>query len=322
MVERACEEDTMTAKRYALLFPGQGAQFLGMSLRWHERLAAVRDLFDRAEQRTGLPLRNLCFSTGRDAQARTDVTQPCVFVASLACLMWLRESLADAGTPYAPACFGGHSLGHFASLVAAGALDLDAGLDLVNIRGQIMYESSRRQAGGMAAIVGMPAGRVADLLVGTATVGIAAVNGPDQVVVSGARAGLDDILRRAQRAGAERVVPLAIGIAAHSPLMADAQARFATELAAVHLTAPELPVALNTTARLSQEVDEIRADLLVHMVRPVRWWESIQQMRRTGVSRFVDVGPGRTLGKVLRRFLPEDEVLANDKPAGIAGSLT
>jgi [acyl-carrier-protein] S-malonyltransferase len=310
------------AGRYALLFPGQGAQFPGMAARFHDRSAAVRQLFDLAEQRTGLPIRTLCFETGRTDQSRTDWTQPSVFVASLAGWLVFRELLADRGRPYAPGCVAGHSLGHFAALVAAGALDVPTALDLVCHRGRIMSAASGRRPGGMLTVVGLPASAAAELAARCVPgpVALAAVNGSDQTVLSGAADGLAEAAELARRAGATRVVPLAIGLAAHSPLMADAHREFAAVVAAVPLGAPEVAVALNTTAAVTRDVAEIRADLLDHMIRPVRWAESVQAARRAGATRLIDMGPGRTLVKILLRDVPADEVSAFDQP-GAAGAL-
>jgi len=313
----------VTPSRYALLFPGQGAQFLGMGQRWHDRLPLVRELFDLAEERTGLPLRDLCFRTPRDVQARTDLTQPCVFVASLACWMGLQDALAWHDLPYAPVCIGGHSLGHFTALVSAGALDIGDGLDLVRRRGEIMYEEGRRRAGGMATVLGLDHDRVSGIVAeeGGDLVSLAAVNGPDQFVVSGDLTRLRCVVAAAERAGAERVVTLSIGIAAHSPLMAAAQDQFAAELATIRLAPPRLPVVLETAAGVTDDPDQIRLQLTGHMTRPVLWWESIQQVRQAGALQLVDVGPGRTLSRMLHRHLPESEVISGDQPHAVTALL-
>lgn len=308
---------------YALLFPGQGAQFPGMALRWHENSVEVRELFDHAEERTGLPLRALCFGTSREEQARTDWTQPCVLTASLAGLIALREFFRRRGGNLAPAAVAGHSLGHFTALVAAGVLDTDTALDLVHRRGRIMFTAGVERPGAMAAVLGLPQDRVLEI-VSTCPKGVvtvAAVNGPDQIVVSGESDALAWTAEAVTDAGAERFVPLSIGIAAHSPLMARAAAEFADELAHLQLAEPVLPVTLNTTGRPTTDVASIRADLREHMTRPVRWWESVRSLRASGNGQLVDVGPGRTLSKVLRRDLPDDAVLSNDRPHGPEGLL-
>lgn len=310
--------------RHALLFPGQGAQFPGMAERWYEESEEVHDLFERAEKQTGLPLRRLCFGTSREEQARTDWTQPCVFIASLAGLITLRAFLRNRATEHAPVAVAGHSLGHFVALVAAGVLDPDTALALVHRRGQIMFTASRRHPGAMASVLGLSQSRIREV-VDTCPHGpvtVAAVNGPDQIVLSGEHTALRWTGEQVMTAGAERFVPLSIGIAAHSPLMAEAEAEFAAEIEGVHLSTPALPVALNTTGALTTDVADIRADLREHMTRPVQWWESVRALRAEGADRFVDVGPGRTLGKVLRRDLPDEQILSNDRPNGPKDLLT
>ena len=151
---------------------------------------------------------------------------------------------------------------------------------------------------------------------------VAAVNGPDQIVLSGEHTPCGGLASRSWPPGAERFVPLSISIAAHSPLMAEAEAEFADEIEGVHLSTPTLPVALNTTGVLTTDVADIRADLREHMTRPVQWWESVLALRAAGADRFVDVGPGRTLGKVLRRDLPDEQILSNDRPNGPKDLLT
>ncbi|MEU1516209.1 ACP S-malonyltransferase [Streptomyces sp. NPDC005811] len=309
---------------YALLFPGQGAQFPGMAQRWYEKHEEVRDLFDRASERTGLPLPTLCFGTSREDQARTDWTQPCVLTASLAGLFALRAFLAERGADLAPAAVAGHSLGHFTALVAADVIDADTAVDLVHRRGEIMSTAAHRCPGAMASVIGLGLDRVRQIVADCpkGAVAVAAVNGPDQIVVSGERDALAWTLEEAGRAGAERVVPLAIGIAAHSALMAEAEEEFAQEIGRLHLAEPTVPVALNTTGTLTRDPAELRSDLLVHMTRPVLWWDGVHALRAAGVRRLLDVGPGRTLGKVLRRDLPDGEVLANDKTRGPEALLT
>jgi len=299
---------------YALLFPGQGAQFPGMGERLHERSAAVRELFDRAEDRTGLPLRRLCFEVQRTDQSRTDWTQPAVFVASLAGWVHLREQTSP--DTRGPTVTAGHSLGHYTALVAAGALGLDEAIDLVRLRGEIMH---RHGSGGMLTIVGLSERQVAELLpsVHSGFAALAAINGPDQIVVAGDEAGLRHIAERAERLGAERVVPLYIGIAAHTSIMARAGAEFSSAIAELPLTEPRIPVALNTTGSITRDPAELRQDLTRHITSPVLWWKTVCTIRAAGVDLLVDAGPGRTLAKVLGRHLPAESVHALDRPRGM-----
>jgi [acyl-carrier-protein] S-malonyltransferase len=306
----------MTRTRWALLFPGQGAQFPGMGERFHDRSPRARKLFDLAESRTGLSLRDICFRTDRADQARTDFNQPAVFVAALAGWYALTERFDQVGVANPPMCVAGHSLGHLTALVAAGALTLTDGLDLVLRRGRLMYEASLNSDGAMATVIGLTATVLDDLVGVGGPVTVAAVNGPDQIVVSGPASAVKEVGEWALAAGAERVVPLVIALAAHSPLMAPAAAAFEADVARVALHEPRMPVVLNTTGRATRSVVEIRADLMRHMLSPVRWWDSLGAARACGAELLVDAGPGRTLGKLMRRDLPADAVHNLDHPRG------
>ncbi|SCG59238.1 ACP S-malonyltransferase [Micromonospora halophytica] len=308
----------MRSPRYALLFPGQGAQFPGMAERFHDRSPTVRDLFDTAERQTGLPLRQICFHTDRIDQARTDWNQPAVFLAGLAGWYALTEEWERRGVTNPPVCVAGHSLGHFTALAAAGALSTPDALELVRRRGELMHAASLASGGAMATLVGLAESTVARLVreADDRAVSVAAVNGPDQVVVSGADSAVEKVMDRALHAGAERVVRLAIALAAHSPLMASAAAQFAPLVSAAALREPRTPVLLNTTGHASRDVAEIRADLHRHMLAPVQWWRCLQTARDAGVELLVDGGPGRTLSKVMRRDLPAGAVHSLDHPRG------
>jgi [acyl-carrier-protein] S-malonyltransferase len=303
----------------ALLFPGQGAQFPGMAQRHHDHSEEVRALFTAAEDISGLPLRKVCFDNSRVAQSRTDWTQPAVFVASMACWYSIRERIRLGEWP-APLACAGHSLGHFGALVAAGVLAMEEALRLVVTRGRLMHQAGRRSPGGMITIVGLTVAEAEQALaaVGEHTACIAAVNGPDQVVLAGEAKALETLAAAANWLGAERIVPLHIGIAAHTSLMAEANARFAEALSQVRLADPTMPVALNTTGRLATTAAEIRDDLLRHMVSPVLWWDGVLALAAAGVSRLIDVGPGRTLAKMVRRNAERGwsdyEMVAADRP--------
>ena len=284
--------------RYALLFPGQGGQFPGMAWGWHRRSPRVRSLFERAERLTALPLRRLCFEGSRAELASTEVTQPCVFLVGLAGAAILTEELEAAGSALQPRFVAGHSLGQLTALVAAGALPLEPALELVCARARLMAAAG---GGGMATVLGLAPERVAELCASVvgASVGVAAVNGPAQTVVSGERGALAAVAAAAREAGATRVVSLPISIAAHSPRMAAAQAAFAARVAEVELAEPRLPVVLNGDSRPTRSPARIRAELEAHICATVRWWDSVQAMLAAGVELLVEVGPGRSLAREL-----------------------
>jgi [acyl-carrier-protein] S-malonyltransferase len=302
-VASASDTTAFGAGSCALLFPGQGNQFTGMGWGWYRRSQRARTLFARAERVSGLPVRRLCFDGTRDELARTEVTQPCVLVASLAGATVLEEELGAGGRRLRPQLVAGHSLGQLTALVFAGSLSFDRALELVCLRARLMAEAG---GGGMATILGLAVERVRGLCAaasGSAVV-VASVNGPDHTVVSGEREALAAVGEAARAAGATRVIPLPISIAAHSPAMEGAQAAFAAAVAALELREPRLPVVLNGDARATRSVAAIRAELEGHMCAPVRWWDSVQAIVAAGVEEVVEIGPGRSLTKELCDSLP------------------
>ncbi len=303
MVASASEPPQLDSAGYALLFPGQGNQFTGMGWGWYRRSRRARTLFARAEGLTGLPVRRLCFDGTREELGRTEVTQPCVMVASLAGVAVLGEELEAGGRALRPQLVAGHSLGQFTALVVAGSLGFERALELVCLRARLMAAAG---GGGMATILGLEVERVRELCAagGGAKAVVASVNGPGHSVVSGERAALADVVEAARAAGAERIIPLPISIAAHSPAMDAAQAAFAEAVAALELREPRVPVVLNGDPRPTRSVAAIRSELEGHMCAPVQWWASVQAVVAAGVEQVIEVGPGRSLTKELCASLP------------------
>jgi [acyl-carrier-protein] S-malonyltransferase len=281
---------------YAFMFPGQGNQYPGMGWRACQRSRRARALFAEAESLTGMPIRRLCFEGSRAELACTQVTQPCQLVASLAAVAALGEELEAAGRELRPRYLAGHSLGHYSALVAASALPFATALELVCARGDLMASVT---GGGMATVVGLSEEQVLAACDQHSDVVVAAINGPDHTVISGPSRSLARVSRILRDTGATRVVPLPIGIPAHSPLMADAQAALAPCIASARLTPPRFPVVLNSTGCPTRSVAGIRSDLAAHMCTPVRWWPSVQRILASDIRLLIDTGPGRTLAKTL-----------------------
>ena len=285
---------------FALVFPGQGSQFPEMIDTPPMRTEAADQCLADLEQLLDVPVRRLCAERRTEELARTEVTQPAVFAVSLASLAALRAELPDAVQPRACA---GHSLGHFAALVAAGALDVASAAHLVVERARIMAACA---GGAMAAVLGLPKERL-DELVATAdgVVVVANVNTPDQTVISGEADAVDAVGERAVAAGARRVVRLAIGVAAHSPLMADAAAEFAAVVAAAPIDDPLVPVVANCDGTMLRSAAAIRRNLLDHMLLPVDWQATVLRLRQEGVAATIEIGPGAALSKFSAVVAPE-----------------
>lgn len=285
----------------AFQFPGQGSQRVGMGKELVERFPIAARVFARADEVLGFPLFRLCFEGPAGALNDTANAQPAILTASVAALRVLEE-MGES-----PARVAGHSLGEFTALVSANALTFEDALLLVQERGRLMKEAGARRPGGMAAVLGLGAEEVTAICerVSQETggyVGVANDNCPGQVVISGDEAALAAGMEAMQAAGARRVVRLAVSIAAHSPLMAEAAATFRHALEKVPLRRPRVPFIANATADVLEEPESIREALVRQLTSPVRWRSSIRQMIRQGATRFVEVGPGDVLTGLLRRI--------------------
>jgi len=289
-------------EKVAFVFPGQGSQYVGMGRDIYETYPEAKVLFDEADEILGFPLSRLCFEGPKEELNDTINTQPAIFATSLACLEVLKSRFFAE-----PLFLAGHSLGEYSALVAAGALDFADGLKLVRERGRLMKEAGERNPGGMAAVLGLEAEvldeicRIASRETG-GVVQLANYNSPGQIVISGHKEALEQALELAREREARRVIPLAVSIAAHSPLMQPAAQTFADVVAQVDFHQPQVPVVANVTAAPITTVAEIRGELVNQLTSTVRWAESVRYMMAQGVSTFVEIGPKNVLTGLIRRI--------------------
>jgi len=292
----------LNPQKTAFIFPGQGSQSLGMGKELAEAYAVARETFEEADAILGFSLSSLMWGEDADGLNDTVNTQPALFVHSLAAWRVLRELAPD----FQPASVAGHSLGELSALTAAGALSFEKGLRLVRRRGKLMQRAGEIAPGGMAAILGLDIPTLERLCAeasnGDDVVEVANDNCPGQVVISGAQPALERALELAKAAGARRAVPLAVSIAAHSPLMVAVQVEFDQALADAEIREASLPVVGNVTASPLKSVAEIESDLRAQLTSRVRWTESIQSMIFSGITTFVEVGSGNILSGLLRRI--------------------
>ena len=289
----------MDALKQAFLFPGQASQAVGMGRDLYERYPSVRGRFEEADDCLSLPLTKLCFEGPLEDLCQTAVTQPAVYVHSVA----VAEVLAASGIR--PDCVAGHSLGEYSALAAAGVFDFSRGLELVRDRGRLMQEAGEQQPGAMAAIVGLDDEEVAGLCAeadSDNSVVAANFNAPGQVVVSGTKAAVARLSELAAAADAKRVVALQVSGAFHSKLMQSAADKMAALLEATTLNKPRVPVVSNVTAEPTDDPDELRRQLLRQMVSPVRWTECVRAIVSSGVAAALEVGPGAVLRGLARRI--------------------
>jgi [acyl-carrier-protein] S-malonyltransferase len=287
---------------YAVLFPGQGSQSEEMGRQAYECYSEARTLFDAADAQLGYSLSSLCFHGSTDELHDTVVTQPAVFVTSLA--LW---GVIESRSRIQVSHFAGHSLGQLTATVASGSLDFGSGLQLVRERGALMKMAGQESPGGMVAILGSETETVSDICHQVRedtgqVLQIANHNAPGQIVISGDE---DALLRASELAlslGAKKAVRLPVSIAAHSPKMAIAAERFREVVGAAQFRDPAVPIVDNVTARPLMKGEDIADSLVQQLTHPVHWVTSIQAMTGAGVKSFLEVGPGNVLTSLLKRI--------------------
>jgi len=287
--------------KIAVVFPGQGSQKVGMGGGWFGASKMARELFGRADEVLGFPLSALCFEGPEEVLTRTENTQPAIFTVSV--IAW---RLLEAGG-LQPAAMAGHSLGEYSALVAAGALSFEDGLRTVRRRGELMAAVGDRVAGGMAAILNLPADEVAAVCREASDVGaveVANYNSPEQTVISGELAAVERAMELAKARGAKRALKLNVAAPFHSSLMAPLAEEMAEVLAALEVRAPEIPVIANVTADYVRTPDEVRAALIRQVAGSVRWTETVRRLSADGVETTVEAGPGRVLTGLTPRIVP------------------
>jgi len=291
--------------RVALVFPGQGSQFVGMGRALHDGSEAARRVFEQADAILGFPLSRLCFDGPADVLEDTINAQPAILTVSVAALEALKERIAEAGATLQPVAVAGHSLGEFTALVAAGVMDFPEALRVVRERGRLMKEAGDERPGGMAAVIGLDREALTAVCEAAESEGIIVLandNCPGQSVISGEIGALQRAMELAKAAGARRVARLGISIGSHSPLMERASAQLRESLDRIPLSPPRMPVVANASGMAMTTVDEIRAELAHHVERPVNWTRSVREMAESGVSTFIEVGPGTILSGLIRRI--------------------
>jgi [acyl-carrier-protein] S-malonyltransferase len=288
----------------AFIFPGQGAQYVGMAKDLAATVPAARALLDQAEAALGLPLARLMAEGPEADLTRTDISQPVILLASLMALEALRARL---GALPAFAATAGLSLGEYTALVAAGALDPLTALRLVRLRGEAMQAAAEAVPSGMVALLGGEEPAAQALCVAAAggeVLQVANLNSPGQVVIAGAVAACARAVDQAKAHGFKRAIPLKVAGAFHSALMAPAAARLGAALANAAISDPRVLVYSNVTAAPVTRAADIPALLVDQLTRPVRWADSMVAMNRTGIDTFWEFGPGKTLSKMLAGTVP------------------
>lgn len=287
----------------AYVFPGQGAQFSGMGKELYESSATAKNLFDRANEILGFNLTTVMFEGTADEQKQTKVTQPAIFLHSVA--------VALSNSSFAPDMVAGHSLGEFSALVANKALSFEDGLRLVSKRALAMQQACEINPSTMAAIIGLGDTVVEDVCASIEEVVVAAnYNCPGQLVISGSIKGIELACEKLKAAGAKRALPLQVGGAFHSPLMEPAREELAAAIESTIFSKPVCQVYQNVNALPSSDIDEIKRNLIAQLTSPVRWTQSVQNMVKDGATIFIECGPGKVLQGLVKKIAPEAETMS------------
>lgn len=289
----------------AFVFPGQGAQFVGMGKDLYDAYSDARTIMLRANDILGFNLTEVMFEGTDEALRQTSVTQPAIFLHSIVAARMM--------TTLRPDMVAGHSLGEFSALVAAEALHWEDGLRLVSQRAQAMQEACELCPGTMAAVLGLPDDKVSEICQTlhntTPSIAVAAnFNCPGQVVISGSLSGIDLACKALKEAGAKRALKLPVGGAFHSPLMQPAAERLEKAILSTTFHTPTCPVYQNVSAKGETDKDLIQQQLLSQLTSPVLWTQSIQQMIADGATAFYEFGPGDVLKGLIRKINAEVEV--------------
>ena len=288
----------------AYLFPGQGAQFVGMGKDLYLNSAEAKVMFEIANEILGFRITDLMFSGTDEDLRQTRVTQPAIFLHSVI----LAKTLGD---DFKPEMTAGHSLGEFSALVAAGALSFEDGLKLVYARAMAMQMACEAEPSTMAAILGLEDAKVEEVLAGISEVVVPAnYNSPGQLVISGSIKGIEVACEQLKAAGAKRALTLKVGGAFHSPLMEPARLELAAAIKATEFNTPVCPVYQNVTGKPYTEPEEIRENLIAQLTSPVRWTQTIQNMVADGATHFTEVGPGTVLQGLVKKIVPGTEAVS------------
>lgn len=279
----------------AYVFPGQGSQFSGMGKDLYASSPVARTLFEQADRILGFEISKIMFEGTAEELKQTKVTQPAVFIHSVAVALALGEE-------FDPAMVAGHSLGEFSALAASGALSFESALRLVYARALAMQKACEEQPSTMAAILGLADERVEEVCEGIEGVVAANYNCPGQVVISGTNEGVAAACVALKEAGAKRALPLAVGGGFHSPCMESAREELAAAITSTEFHTPRCPIYQNVDAKPHTDPEEIKANLIAQLTSPVRWTQSVRAMLADGAEEFVECGPGNVLQGLISKI--------------------
>ena len=289
-----------SSTRVAYLFPGQGAQAVGMGQELYDRSPEARSVFHEVDMALGRPLTTLLFSGPEEELRQTVNAQPAIMAVSLACIKAMEETLDGEAMPQ-PIFMAGHSLGEYTALAVAGVLDVAETAQLVQKRGSLMQEACDQNPGTMAAVLGLDEMTLEEIARETGTY-VSNINTEEQIVISGERMAIARALDLASARGAKKGIPLSVGGAFHSGLMEPARAGLVEAVNQLDFRDPEVPIVANCTGKPLTTGESVKQELVSQICDCVQWKRSIDYMVRAGVSNFIEVGPGKSLSGMVKRI--------------------
>ncbi len=290
--------------KYALIFPGQGAQKTGMGKDLYENSKAAKYVFDTADNILGYNISDICFNGNDEELKKTINSQPCILTVSLAALEALREQ-----TKVNYVYTAGHSLGEYAALYAAGAIDLETALRLIQKRAVLMNEAAEKTQGSMAAVLGLDDETVINITNKLNNVYVANFNSPGQVVITGNKEEINNSLDKYKEAGAKKVIPLAVSGAFHSPLMKTAAEEFINFVNEFNFNNTNIPVYTNVDANAETKAEEFKNKLPKQIYSSVLWTQIINNIQKNGITNYIEIGPGKVLAGLNKKINPEINTL-------------
>ncbi len=295
--------------KQAILFPGQGSQYVGMGKSFYNQYKKVRELFEIAEKETEIPIRDIIFEGPEETLKLTIYQQPAIFVVNLAVWYCTKDRLL-------PSFFAGHSLGEYSALVASGTLEFLDALRLVRKRSQFMQEAIAPDAGAMAAVIGLDAKVVEEVISSLDEDGICVIanyNSPTQQVLSGEKKVVEKVVNQLKNKGVKRVVFLPVSAPFHSPLMSFAKEKLSKYIEDTEFKKPTVPVVMNIDGKAHRDPAVIKENLKRQIDSPVRWLDTVLFIYSRGTRTFVELGPGRVLSGLVRKSVKDVKVINIDK---------